>query len=100
MFVLPANARWKAKPASLAAVTVWGRAVANTKTPLRYHWRNLETLNTGISSFNAYHDAAFGDPDGYSPRHLDKVADALIERWNRQQPKTWYYWREGREPNL
>jgi hypothetical protein len=35
-----------------------------------------------------------GDPQGHSPRAVQRVCDELAAKWNRQQPDTWLYWLE------
>ena len=58
-----------------------------------YNWKNLETGGSGVSKFNASHDVMFAEPKYHPERALERKADELIASWNRQQPKTWRYWR-------
>jgi hypothetical protein len=57
----------------------------------KYKWTNLETGNSGVSEFTAAQHWAFGDPDGFPQRTLDKAVAATLEKWNKQQPATWNY---------
>lgn len=48
-----------------------------------YRWLNVETGGTGISPFGPAQHPAFADPQGSSPRDLERAAAACIRNWNR-----------------
>jgi hypothetical protein len=48
--------------------------------------------STFTSTFDKSHGYCFSDDQkDYSYNSMMKVAESLIEKWNRQQPETWSY---------
>jgi hypothetical protein len=52
---------------------------------------HLPTGREYTGTFNVTHNTCFHDPQGYSPRHIQKTIERLIEKWNKQQPTMWRY---------
>ena len=52
---------------------------------------HIPSGRTWETEFNASHDGFFGDPEGVSPRTLNRIKAALIVKWNYQQPREWRY---------
>ncbi len=58
---------------------------------MKYTSTHVPSGRTYPGQFNASHHHVFADPDGYGLRTRLKAAEALIAKWNRQQPDTWHY---------